>query len=128
MNLIWKYYRGMCKTANERGYMVVMNGVLSFARIRDTMIDGIIMPNENLTEYYLEQVGKNYYLPVVSASYCNPVNLPKSVPLVEIDMYRAMEVGMQYLFHMGHKRSPLGSHIPLQTLTPGFLHSRSRSA
>ena len=109
-------YRGMCKTANERGYMVVMNGVLSFARIRDTMIDGIIMPNENLTEYYLEQVGKNYYLPVVSASYCNPVNLPKSVPLVEIDMYRAMEVGMQYLFHMGHKRIACG--FPYSTTNP----------
>ena len=109
-------YRGMCKTANERGYMVVMNGVLSFARIRDTMIDGIIMPNENLTEYYLEQVGKNYYLPVVSASYCNPVNLPKSVPLVEIDMYRAMEVGMQYLFHMGHKRIAFG--FPYSTTNP----------
>lgn len=101
-------YRGMCETANERGYMVVMNGVVQFERIKDTMIDGIIMPNENLTEYYMQKKGKNYYLPVVSASYCNPVELPKSVPLVEVDMYRAMEIGINYLFKMGHDKIAFG--------------------
>lgn len=101
-------YRGMCDVANERGYMVVMNGVVQFERIKDTMIDGIIMPNENLTEYYMKKKGKNYYLPVVSSSYCNPVELPKSVPLVEVDMYRAMEIGINYLFKMGHEKIAFG--------------------
>ena len=35
--------------------------------------------------------GKNYYLPIVSASFCNVADIPKSVPLVETDMYKAME-------------------------------------
>ena len=52
--------------------------------------------------------GKNYYLPVVSASYCNVVDLPKSVPLVEADMYQAMEIALQYLNSMGNKVSADG--------------------
>ena len=97
-------YRGMCEAANERGYLVTISGMMEFDRIRDTMVDGIIMPNEDLTSYYMNAGGgKNYYLPVVSASYCNVVDLPKSVPLVEADMYRAMDLAFEYLNRMGHK-------------------------
>lgn len=97
-------YRGMCEAANERGYLVTISGMMEFDWIRDTMVDGIIMPNEDLTSYYMNAGGgKNYYLPVVSASYCNVVDLPKSVPLVEADMYRAMDLAFEYLNRMGHK-------------------------
>lgn len=109
-------YRGMCQAANERGYMVVMNGVMKFERIKDTMIDGIIMPNENITEYYMKEKGKNYYLPVVSASYSNPVVLPKSVPLIEVDMYRVTEMGINYLLKMGHEKIALGFPYELDNL------------
>ena len=47
--------------------------------------------------------GKNYYLPVVSASFCNVTDIPKSVPLVETDMYKAMEIALNYLNSTGHK-------------------------
>lgn len=62
-------YRGMCQAANERGYLVTVSGVMAFERIKDTMVDGIIMPNEDMTSYYMKKGGKNYYLPIVSASF-----------------------------------------------------------
>lgn len=101
-------YRGMCEAANARGYLVTISGIIEFDRIKDTMVDGIIMPNEDMTSYYMKQGGKNYYLPVVSASYCNVVDIPKSVPLVEADMYRAMEIALKYLNSMGHKMIAYG--------------------
>lgn len=96
-------YRGMCQAANERGYLVTVSGVMKFERMKDTMVDGIIMPNEDTTSYYMKKGGKNYYLPVVSASFCNVADIPKSVPLVETDMYKAMEIALNYLNSTGHK-------------------------
>ncbi len=87
-------YRGMISAAQRRGYMVVMNGDMDFESIKDIMVDGIIMPNENATEHYLNTIGKNYHLPIVTNAYGNSVHFKKSVPLVEIDMYRVMEVAM----------------------------------
>lgn len=114
-------YRGMCEAANERGYLVTVNSVMQFDRIKDTMVDGIIMPNEVMTSYYMKQGGKNYYLPVVSASYCNAVELPKSVPLVEADMYRAMEIAICYLADMGHKKIAYGFPYDMKNQNSRFL-------
>ena len=46
-----------CKDLNERGYLVTISGMMEFDRIRDTMVDGIIMPNEDLTSYYMNAGG-----------------------------------------------------------------------
>lgn len=101
-------YQGMMESAKKRGYMVVINGSLDFDSIRETMIDGIIMPNENAAGWYLDSSGKNYYLPVVTASYGNPVSFTKSAPRVEIDMYKATQKAIQYLRDNGHKKIALG--------------------
>ena len=95
-------YRGMCQAANERGYLVTVSGVMAFERIKDTMVDGIIMPNEDMTSYYMKKGGKNYYLPIVSASFCIVADIPKSVPLVETDMYIAMVIALIYMNSTGH--------------------------
>lgn len=101
-------YQGMINTATQRGYMAVINGVLEFDYIKNTMIDGIIMPNENAAQVYLEAVGKNYFLPMVTAGYGNPVSFSKSVPMVEIDMYKATQIAISYLRMNGHKKIALG--------------------
>ncbi|QHQ63167.1 substrate-binding domain-containing protein [Anaerocolumna sedimenticola] len=101
-------YQGMMETAKERGYMVVFNGSLDFESIKETMIDGIIMPNENAAQWYLESSGKNYFLPVVTASYGNPVCFSKAAPRVEIDMYKATKIAIQYLRDNGHEKIALG--------------------
>ncbi len=102
-------YQGMMETAKERGYMVVFNGSLDFESIKETMIDGIIMPNENAAQWYLESSGKNYFLPVVTASYGNPVCFSKAAPRVEIDMYKATKIAIQYLRDNGHEKIALGT-------------------
>ena len=61
-------YEGMLEAANKRDYMVVVHGKLDFSSIRNTMVDGLILPNEGVAELYLQDIGKNYHLPVVTAS------------------------------------------------------------
>ncbi len=101
-------YQGMMETAKTRGYMVVINGALDFNSIKETMIDGIIMPNENAAQWYLESSGKNYFLPVVTASYGNPVCFSKAAPRVEVDMYKATKLAVSYLRGKGHVKIALG--------------------
>ncbi len=101
-------YQGMMETAKKRGYMVMINGSLDFDSIKETMIDGIIMPNENAAQWYLDSAGKNYFLPVVTASYGNPVCFSKAAPRVEIDMYKATKIAIQYLRDNGHKKIAFG--------------------
>ena len=84
-------YMGMLNVAKARDYMVVMNGDIEFSSIKQMMIDGIIMPNEAMAEHYLKTTGKNYYLPLVTASYQNPVVFSKSTPVVELDVYEGMQ-------------------------------------
>lgn len=42
-------YQGMMQAAQERGYMVVINGTIDFHQIKNLMVDGLILPNEALT-------------------------------------------------------------------------------
>lgn len=81
--------------------MVVFNGSMDFEKIRNAMIDGIIMPNEGITQHYLDTVGRNYRLPVVSASYGNAEGFSRAVPRVEIDMVRVMELAVRALRETG---------------------------
>ncbi len=108
-------YQGMARTARERGYMVVLNGNIDFSSIRETMVDGIIMPNESVTEYYLQTIGKNYHLPVVTASYGNAVYFPKSVPMVESDMHQVIELAVNSLRKKGHKKIALATPYGYQS-------------
>lgn len=108
-------YQGMVEAAKERGYMVVINGNIEFDKVKDTMIDGIIMPNEAMTIHYLNTIGKNYCLPLVTASYASQENLPKAVPLIEIDMYTATQDAIKYLREYGHEKIAFASTYNINT-------------
>ncbi|MCR5344185.1 MAG: LacI family transcriptional regulator [Butyrivibrio sp.] len=95
-------YYGMAKAAKIRGYMALINGNLEFDAIREAMIDGIILQNDFFADKYAKQYGKNYFLPVVSASYGNASNLAVSIPVIEWDLVDAMEKGISYLRKRGH--------------------------
>ena len=109
-------YRGMVEAAGKRDYMVVFNGSMDFEKIRNAMIDGIIMPNEGITQHYLDTVGRNYRLPVVSASYGNAEGFSRAVPRVEIDMVRVMELAVRALRENGHRRIALGMPYPFSSM------------
>ena len=106
----------MVEAAGKRDYMVVFNGSMDFEKIRNAMIDGIIMPNEGITQHYLDTVGRNYRLPVVSASYGNAEGFSRAVPRVEIDMVRVMELAVRALRENGHRRIALGMPYPFSSM------------
>lgn len=97
-------YEGMLEAAQQQGYMVVIHGNLDFKSVRSLMVDGIILPNEAITEVYLKDIGKNYYLPVVTASYGNSFSFYKSVPIIECNLWEGMRMALQYLWDKGHRK------------------------
>jgi DNA-binding LacI/PurR family transcriptional regulator len=97
-------YEGMIEEAEKNGYIVVINGKINFDRVRNLMIDGIILPNQQVTAEYLETVGKHYYLPVVAAAYGDNVFFSKAVPIVECNFLQETKNALQYLRKRGHRK------------------------
>lgn len=97
-------YEGMLEAAYKRDYMVVVHGKLDFSSMRNTMVDGLILPNEGVTQMYLEGAGKNYHLPVVTTSYGSSFSFSKSVPVVESDLWEGTRMALQYLWDRGHRK------------------------
>ncbi|MGB4659740.1 MAG: LacI family DNA-binding transcriptional regulator, partial [Mobilitalea sp.] len=97
-------YQGMLEEAEKYGYMVVMHGKLNFNIVRDMMIDGLILPNQPITAIYLDEIGNNYHLPVVTASYGDDIYLSKAVPLIECDLLQGAKDALQYLWDKGHRK------------------------
>ncbi len=97
-------YRGMLVEAEKQGYMVVMNGKMNFEFVRDMMIDGIILPSQFATARYLEEIGHNYHLPVVSSSYGDDIYFSKAVPIIECDLLQGTKDALQYLWDKGHRK------------------------
>ena len=107
-------YEGMLEAANKRDYMVVVHGKLDFSSIRNTMVDGLILPNEGVAELYLQDIGKNYHLPVVTASYGGFYSFTKSIPMIECDLWKGTLTALQYLWDRGHHRIAMISPYNLQ--------------
>lgn len=95
-------YQGMMEEAARLGYLVFLSGDTDFEKLRDTMVDGVILQNETFTVEYDNRLGKNYYLPVVAAGYGSRFTLKKTVPVVEWDLYQGMELCIEYLEKKGH--------------------------
>lgn len=113
-------YEGMMEAAQKQGYMVVVNGSLEFDQIRSMMVDGVIFPNESIAGVYIDDVGKNYYLPAVSASFEN-VNakgkFSKSMPCINCDLWEGSERLFQYLWLRGHRRIALVTPYHMESQT-----------
>lgn len=97
-------YYGMVNAAKQRGYMALLNANLEFDNIKDALIDGIVLQNDFFSGKYADAFGKNYFLPVVSASYGNARNLKVPIPVIEWDMSEAMEKAITYLRKRGHRK------------------------
>lgn len=105
-------YTGMLEGAKDYGYMVLINGNLEFDDIRNTMVDGIIFQNEALASRYAKEYGKNYYMPAVTASFGEPVDPPKAVPVIEWDVSESMDKAIAYLRKKGHRKIAYASPYP----------------
>lgn len=97
-------YEGMIEAAQQQGYMVLISGDFDFANIRNVMADGLIFPNEVITEFYVSGVLKNYYLPTVAAAFGNNIAFTRSVPIVKCDLWEGTKMMLRYLWDRGHSR------------------------
>ncbi len=97
-------YQGMLDAAKDIGYRILFDGNTKLDDIRELITDGIIFPSKIAAAEYMNAYGKNYDIPVLCAAYGDMVNIKKSVTMVEIDMFRAVEMGLDYLWKMGHRR------------------------
>ncbi len=97
-------YEGMLDAAYKQGYMVVIHGKLDFSSIKNTMVDGLILPNEHIAELYLKDIGKNYHLPVVTAAYSDVASFEKSIPTIACDLWEGTWRVLKYLRERGHRK------------------------
>lgn len=100
-------YEGMMEVARRHGYMVTLNGKLDYANVKNMMVDGVILPDDNCAELYMRVIGKRYYLPAVSASFGNPTSMSKSLPLVECNLWEGSKMILEYLWNKGHRKIAL---------------------
>lgn len=107
-------YEGMLEAAWKQDYMLVINGKVDYDNIKNIMVDGVILPDEIMAEIYMDMVGRNYYLPVVAAAFGNLVNMSKSLPLVECDLWTGGRMIMEYLWEKGHRKIALAMPFGLE--------------
>lgn len=105
-------YFGMQEAAVERDYVVLINGDMEFSNIKGMITDGIILQNEFFAAEYVSLYGKNYLLPVVSASFGSAQRMAVTVPMVEWDLYESMELALSYLRKRGHRKIAYASPYP----------------
>lgn len=97
-------YQGMLDTVRDKRYRIVLDGNTEFKDIREINIDGIIFPNQIMAGKYLDTYGKNYDIPIVCAAYGDNIDIKKAITLVEVDMFKAVEIALSYLWSMGHQK------------------------
>lgn len=100
-------YEGMLDEAEKAGYVVLLNGRFNFGLIPSLMIDGIVLPNTLVSFKYLEGIGKNYHLPIITAGYGEHFPYSRAIPVVETDMYDGMQKALEYLHLRGHRKIAL---------------------
>lgn len=114
-------YGGMLEAAEKRDYMVMINGSMDFQRVKGIMADGLILPNEEVAAVYLNSMGKNYYLPVVVASYGGRLTYTRSVPVIDVDLWKGALKILEYLRAKGHKKIAFASPYDFNARDARFL-------
>ncbi len=107
-------YEGMCEAAEQQDYMIVLCGSSDFSHLKGIMADGLILPNEAIAREYLNGEGKNYFLPVVSATYGNHISFHRSIPIIECDLFEGMHKALEYLYSCGHRKIAFVSPFVLE--------------
>ena len=115
-------YHGMAREAEKRGYHVltIMNEK-DFEMVKTMLVDGLLFPTEEVAKSYVEAVGKNYYLPSVTACFDPSVVFAKPMPTVVIDNRKVLNLAIDYLKKKGHRK--IGIAVPFNE---GYANLRYR--
>lgn len=97
-------YSGMLEEAVKNDYTVMIQGNFDFDRIRDMMVDGLLLTNEAVINKYLREVGMNYFLPAVGATFGSQRSSDRAIPIIECDLYEGCKLALEYLKKHGHKK------------------------
>lgn len=107
-------YEGILEAAYEQGYTAVYSQHFGTDASHGVMMDGVILPSEGAAQQYLQSIGKNNYLPAVTAAFGDGVQTPRHIPRVRCDLWHGMEMILEYLRAHGHERIAMISHMPLK--------------
>lgn len=118
-------YEGVHSYAQEHGYTAVLGKNFDHDAFHTMMIDGVIMPNEIAAKALLESAKLILPMPVVYAAFGSAVLVPKRIPAIEVDTYRAMELGIEHLLAKGHRKIALATPFLLDETNPRGLAWRS---
>jgi len=94
----------MSDFAMERGYTLFFFTDFQVNRVKDLLMDGMIVENDNVAEDVLTLLGEQFFLPIVTASYGVPIVQTKRISYVDVDAYDAAKIGLSYLKKKGHKK------------------------
>ena len=106
-------FHGIVREAQKRNYNVLLDMQYDFQKIPSLMIDGIIFPDEYIAEEYAKSIGHTYRLPTVTACYETAWTFSKPMPCVLLDDRRIIEMAVDYLKKMGHRR--IGMAVPFES-------------
>ena len=99
----------MSEHAAKRGYSMFLLNHFNADQMKHLLMDGMILSSEADAVDFQDILGEQLYLPLVSCSYGVPVIQTKKIPYIDVDTYNAMEMGLNYLFKMGHKKIAYGT-------------------
>lgn len=100
----------MARKAEEKvtNVLAIMNE-RDFEMVKTTLADGILFPTETVAQA-IRNIGKNYYLPTVTACFDPSAVYAKPMPAVIIDNRKVVNTAIDYLMKMNHK---IGMALPL---------------
>lgn len=107
-------FEGILEAAHEHGYTAVFSQHFGTDDIRGAMMDGVILPSEGAAQIYLQEQGKNNYLPAVTAAFGDGRQTSRHIPRVRCDLWHGMEMLLEYLRAHGHERIAMVSHMRLE--------------
>jgi DNA-binding LacI/PurR family transcriptional regulator len=99
-----QFFRGAAQAAYKRGYNVYLDVQCDFSKITERMVDGVLFSIDFLAEQYLSEVGRNYYLPVVTAVNDTSRLFSSPVHRVVICNQHIMNLAIDYLHEKGHDK------------------------
>lgn len=117
-------YHVMSQQARKRGYTLFLLHTFDEKMAQNMEMDGMITDSEASALEVQKIAGEDFSIPVVSASYGLPIINTRKIRYVDVDTYRAMEIGLEYLQKMGHRKIAYATPYALG-FHPGTTQSRN---